>query len=146
MFRVQLIFDLAHPDSEDQAVRDYLAQHGLEPRHCSTGEVERRHCEVMQFGGCYLGGHLEPIGRMQRRAVEVELLAGEIRRCLDDPQHQGVAFQSPEQEGDAVAALAAKLHRDDAFQQGGNGQLTVSLDGDAVRDAARRWLAEQSER
>ena len=72
MYRVQLIFDLAHPDSEDQPVRDYLAQHDLEPRHRSVGEVEGRHCEVMLFGGCYLGLHLEAIGRLQRQAVEQE--------------------------------------------------------------------------
>jgi hypothetical protein len=73
MYRVQLIFDLAHPDSEDPAVRGYLAQHELEARYSSTGDVEGRHCEVMQFGGCYLEGHLEPIARLQRRAVEAEL-------------------------------------------------------------------------
>ena len=141
MFRVQLIFDLAHPDSEDQPVRDYLTQHELEPRYSSPGEVEGRHCEVMHFGGCYLEGRLEPIARMQRRAVEMELLAVEIRRHLDAPNHQGVAFSSPEQEREAVAALAAELHRDEAFQQGATGELTVTLQGDAVRDAARRWLA-----
>ncbi len=142
MYRVQLIFDLAHPDSEDPAVRGYLAQHELEARYSSTGDVEGRHCEVMQFGGCYLEGHLEPIARLQRRAVEAELLAAEIRSHLHEPTREALAFQSPQQEGEAVAALVAELHQDHAFQQATNGELTVSLDADAVRDAARRWLAE----
>ena len=141
MFRVQLIFDLAHPDSEDQPVRDYLDKHELEPRLRSTGDVEGRHCEVMHFGGCYLEGHLEPIARMQRGAVEAELLAAEIRRHLDAAHKPGVAFQSQEQEAAAVAALAAELRRDDAFRQGSSGELTVSLEGGAVREAALRWLA-----
>ena len=78
MYRVQLIFDLNHPDSEDRPVRDYLAQHDLEPRDRSMGEVEGRHCEVMQFGGCYLGPHLEAIGTLQRQAVEEELRVAEL--------------------------------------------------------------------
>ncbi len=141
MYRVQLIFDLARPDLEDQLVRDYLAQHELEARRRSTGEVEGRHCEVMHFGGCYLGGHLEHIALLQRGAVETELLALEIRRHLAAPHIQGVAFPSPEQEGLAVAALVAELRRDEAFRQADNGELTVSLEGEVVRDAARRWLA-----
>jgi len=32
--------------------------------------IPGRHCEVMLFGGCYLGPHLETIGQLQRQAVE----------------------------------------------------------------------------
>lgn len=147
MFRVQLIFDLAHPDPEDQPVRDYLGQHDLEPRHRSTGDVAGRPCDVMEFGGCYLEGHLEPIARLQRQAVEVELLSAEIRRHLEawpSTDAPDAPFESPDQARKAAAALVGEFHHGDtSFQPDANGELAVSLDGDAVRDAARRWLADR---
>ena len=84
MYTVQMVFDPAHPDSEDQEVRDYLAQHELEPRYQWEGDFEGRQCQWLQFGGCYLGKHLQGIGQLQRHAVEVELLTAEIDRCWDN--------------------------------------------------------------
>ena len=42
MYRVTLIYDLENPGSEDQRVRDYLAEHGLAPKHQGLGEHEGR--------------------------------------------------------------------------------------------------------
>ncbi|MCI0800000.1 MAG: hypothetical protein J4O06_14570, partial [Chloroflexi bacterium] len=84
MYRVILIFDMESPDSEDQEVRDYLEEHELEPRYQSTGELDQRQCEFLQFGGCYLGRHVDSIGQIQRKAVEVELLTAAIRGHLAD--------------------------------------------------------------
>ena len=84
MYTVQLIFDLDRPDSEDGTVRDYLTDNELEPRYQTTGEYEGRQSEVMQFGGCYLGRHLQSVGQIQRRAVEVELLTAEVENHLAD--------------------------------------------------------------
>jgi hypothetical protein len=67
MYRVILIFDLERPDSEDQDVRDYLTETELEAKYQSKGELDERQCEFLQFGGCYLGKHLDSIGRIQRR-------------------------------------------------------------------------------
>ena len=61
MYTVQLIFDPDSPDLEDQEVRDYLTDHELEPRYQYQTEVEGRACDVMQFGGCYLGKHLQSV-------------------------------------------------------------------------------------
>ena len=83
MFRVIMTFDLEYPDSEDQQVRDYLTEHDLEPRYTSQGEFDERQCEFMQFGGCYLGNHLQNISQIQRVAVETELLTAEIRVHLN---------------------------------------------------------------
>ena len=69
MYRVILIFDLESPDSEDPDVRGYLAEQELEPRYQSMGELDQRQCEFLQFGGCYLGKHLDSISRIQRNAV-----------------------------------------------------------------------------
>ncbi len=82
MYTVKLVFDLERPDTEDQAVRDYLADYKLEPRYKYETEPEARRCEVLQFGGCYLGRHLQSVGQIQRHAVEVELLTAEVESQL----------------------------------------------------------------
>ena len=138
MYRVQLVFDLINPDSEDQQVRDYLAQHELEPRHQANAEVEGRQCQVMLFGGCYLGPHLEQIGKLQRRAVEVELLAEELQRHLS--AGAGLPFASDGQRKQLVEALVPQFQQEENFRAGESGGLSVALDGDLVRQAARRWL------
>ena len=85
MYTVQLIFDPASPDSEDQEVRDYLTDHELEPRYQYEIEEGGRPCEVLQFGGCYLGRHLQTVGQIQRHAVEVELLTAEVEKPPGSP-------------------------------------------------------------
>jgi hypothetical protein len=142
MYTVELVFDPERPDSEDSEVRDYLAKHELEPRYQWTAELEGRQCEWMQFGGCYLGKHLQNIGQIQRRAVEVELLTVEIEDHLTalSTAEASLTSLSKEQRQDAVAALAQEFHQDSSFQTNENGELTAVLDGNQVREAARRWL------
>jgi len=139
MYTVQLIFDLEGPDSEDHQVRDYLAQHELEPKYQWNAEVESRQCELMQFGGCYLGRHLEAIGQIQRRAVEVELLTAEVEQHLDALSAEERP-STEEQRRTAVTTLVEELHQESAFQTDENGELIAVLAGDAVREAARRLL------
>ena len=139
MYKVILIFDLERPDSEDQDVRDYLAENELEAKYQTKGELDERQCEFLQFGGCYLGRHLDSIGRIQRSAVEIELLAEEIET------HLNAAAQplelSAEQRSEAVAALAKDFQQEESFQTDENGNLVAVLDGDAVREAARKLAA-----
>ena len=143
MYRVILIFDLERPDSEDQDVRGYLTEHELEPRYQSMGELDERQCEFMQFGGCYLGKHLDSIGGIQRNAVEIELLTAEIEGHLNAPG--GHALQlSAEQRPTAIAELARDFQQESSFQTAENGDLIAVLDGDAVREAARRLTATSS--
>ena len=130
MYTVQMIFDVENPDAEDGTVRDYLADNELEPRYQSTGQYEGRQCEVMQFGGCYLGRHLQSVGQIQRRAVEVELLTAEVESHLT-----ALAVDLP---AETVAALAADFHQESAFQPNEAGELTAVLDREAVREAAVR--------
>ena len=145
MYRVILIFDLESPDSEDQQVRDYLAEHELEPRYQSAGELDDRQCEFLQFGGCYLGRHLEGIGQLQRSAVEVELLTAEIEGHLN--VSAGEAFHLPEERRqETVTELVRDFQQESAFETGENGELIAVLDGDAVREAARQLVAGSSER
>lgn len=139
MYTVQMVFDTEKPDSEDQEVRDYLAEHELEPRYEWTSEFEGRQCEWLQFGGCYLGNHLNGIGQIQRRAVEIELLTAEIGQHLDSPP-LAEASPSGEQREQLVAALVQEFHQDSSFQVNDNGELTAVLDGGEVEKAAQRLL------
>ena len=144
MYTVKLIFDLEKPDSEDQEVRDYLEEHELEPRYQSTGELDERQCEFLQFGGCYLGRHTDSIGQIQRKAVEVELLTAEIGGHLAETTTGDVgetAGLTEQQRQAAVAELVPQFHQDSSFQTAENGELIAVLDGDAVREAARRLVA-----
>ena len=140
MYRVKLIFDLEQPDSKDQQVRDYMAELELEPKYLYTQELEESQCEVMQFGGCYLGRHLDRIGQIQRNAVEVELLTAEIESHLNAPTSEELPL-SEEQRQDAIATLVQDFHQDSSFETAENGDLKAVLDGEAVRAAARRRMA-----
>ena len=141
MYTVQLIFDPASPDSEDQEVRDYLTDHELEPRYQYQIEQDGRPCDVLQFGGCYLGRHLQSVGQIQRHAVEVELLTAEVENhlaALDLPQLTAAENGGKRQE--TVAALVSELHQESAFQPDENGELAVALDREEVKAAALRVL------
>ena len=140
MYRVILIFDLERPDSEDQDVRDYLTENELEAKYQSKGDLDERQCEFLQFGGCYLGKHLDSIGRIQRSAVELELLTEEIETHLTAAVAQPVEL-SAEQRSGAVASLAKDFQQEESFQTDENGNLVAVLDGDAVREAARKLAA-----
>ena len=137
MYRVKLIFDLESPDSEDQEVRDYLEERELEPRYLSTADLDGHQCEIMQFGGCYLGQHLDHLAQIQRRAVEVELLTAEIQGLLD----AGGQPLQPKANETLVAALVEEFHQESSFKTAENGELVAVLDGDAVRAAARQHTA-----
>ena len=139
MYRVILIFDMESPDSEDREVRDYLAEHELEPRYQSTGELDQRQCEFLQFGGCYLGRHVDSIGKIQRKAVEVELLTAEIRSLLAEEIDEDAGPTEQQREA-AVAELVPEFHQDSSFQTAENGELIAVLDGEAVREAARQLV------
>lgn len=137
MYTVKLIFDLENPDSEDEEARDYLKEKELEPRYLSTADLDGRKCEILQFGGCYLGRHLNELGQIQRRAVEVEVLTEEIRNHLDS----GVEGSEQATDQSIVTALVVEFHQESSFQAAENGELVAVLDGEAVRSAARQHMA-----
>ena len=145
MYTVQLIFDPERPDSEDQEVRDYLTDHELEPRYQYQIEQDGRPCDVLQFGGCYLGRHLQSVGQIQRHAVEVELLTAEVKThlsALELPQLAETGSEGETRLPETVAALVSELHDESAFQADENGELAVALDREEVRAAAIRLLGD----
>lgn len=146
MYTVQLIFDPASPDSEDQEVREYLTDHELDPRYQYQIDHEGRACDVLQFGGCYLGRHLQTVGQIQRHAVEVELLTAEVEghlAALDLPRLSRTDSDNGAKRQETVAALVAELHHESAFQPDENGELAVVLDREEVRAAALRVLGRE---
>ena len=140
MYRVKLIFDLEKPDTEDQQVRDYLTEHELEPKYSYNQELEERQCEIMQFGGCYLGRHLNHIGQLQRTTVEVELLTAEIESLLSASAFEELLLPE-ERRQETIATLVEDFHQESSFKTDENGELTAVLDGEEVKAAARRQVA-----
>ena len=140
MYTVRLIFDLENLNSEDQEVRDYLVEHELEPKYQWNAEMDGSQCELMQFGGCYLGRHLDSVGQIQRRVVELELLTAEVETHLKElaPEETPVALGKHE---DTVAALVDEFNVESSFQANEQGELTAILDGNQVRESAKRLLA-----
>ena len=147
MHTVKLVFDPSDPASEDQQVRDYLNEHELEPRYHWFAEIEGlegRECEIMQFGGCYLGRNLQNIGLIQRRVVEEELLTAEIQRHVDAGNLADLALATESQRRDAIATLVEEFRVEDSFSQDEAGELRATLDATALLDATARALARAS--
>jgi len=136
MHTVKLIFDLDNPDSEDIEVRDYLAKHELEPRYRWDDKLEDDKAEVIQFGGCYLGNHLQDIGQIQRKAVEVELLIEALTPYVEEVLNEVESGQVSD--GKCITDQLVKIFHDESYF-GSNecGELTVSLPVDVVLRSAR---------
>ena len=144
MHTVKLVFDPVDPAAEDQQVRDYLSEHELEPRYHWFAEIEGlegRECEIMQFGGCYLGRNLQNIGLIQRKVVEVELLTAEIQRHLDAGHLADLAKAPESRRQDVVATLIEEFRVEESFGQDEAGELRATLDTTALLDATARILA-----
>jgi len=142
MYAVFLAFSKEHPDPEDEAIKAYLDAHELIPKAQGTDRFEDQEFEVMYFGGCYLGKHLEVISDMQRRAVEHQMLTVEIERILQAttaPEMRRVAEKTPEPQIKAlVANLAQEFHQDTSFGANEAGYLKVIIEPAVIE---QRFLA-----
>ena len=136
MHTVKLIFDLDNPDAEDIEVRDYLAKHELEPRYRWDDKLEDDKAEVIQFGGCYLGNHLQDIGQIQRKAVEIELLIEALTPYVEEVLKEVESGQVSD--GKFIIDQLVKIFHDESyFGSNESGELTVSLPVDVVLRSAR---------
>ena len=137
MFSVAMLFNQEHPDPEDQAVDDYLADHGLVPKRKSETRLEGVDWLVMSFGGCYLGRHLNYISEIQRQAVEREALAAEVAEVLRDTSNDAVRGQflslDDAQVQAALMRLVDKLHPQAAFEADAEGLCKATVDAADVR-------------
>src|SRR5215472_8604194 len=112
--------------------KEYLDAHELIPKAQGTDRFEDQEFDVLYFGGCYLGKHLDVISDMQRQAVEHQLLTVEIERILQEtsaPETRRVAEKTPEPHLKAlVANLAQEFHQDASFGANEAGYLKVILE------------------
>src|SRR5262249_59868237 len=142
MQAVFLAFSTEHPDPEDEAIKAYLDTHELIPKAQGTDKFDDQDFEVLYFGGCYLGKHLDVISDMQRQAVEHELLTVAIERILQEPtapETRREADQTPEPQMKAlVANLAQEFHQDTSFGANEAGYLKVVLEPAVIE---QRFLA-----
>ena len=132
MYAVFLAFSKERPAPEDEAIKAYLDAHELIPKAQGTDRFEDQEFDVMYFGGCYLGKHLEVISDMQRQAVEHQLLTVEIERILQEttaPETRRIAEKTPASQMQAlIANLAQEFHQDTSFGANEAGYLKVVLD------------------
>ena len=138
MYSIFLAFNKEHSDSEDEAVKAYLEEHELIPKAQGTDTLEGQEYDVMYFGGCYLGRHLNVIGDMQRKAVEREMLATEIERILRetaDPATRRAADNTPgPRMKELITSLAEKAHQQESsFSADDEGYLKVTLEADHIQ-------------
>ena len=132
MYAVFLAFNQEHPDREDAAVKAYLEEHELEPKAMGKDRLDDQEYDVMYFGGCYIGKHLQVVGDMQRKAVEQEMLTTEIERTLKeatDPATRGAAVNTTENQlKEVIASLVQELHQESSFGADDEGYLKVTLE------------------
>jgi hypothetical protein len=132
MYAVFLAFSKEQPDPEDEAIKAYLDAHELIPKAQGTDTFADQEFDVMYFGGCYLGKHLEVIGDMQRQAIVRERLTVEIERILQEttaPETRRVGDQTPVPQMQAlIANLVQEFHQDTSFGANEAGYLKVTLE------------------
>jgi hypothetical protein len=132
MYAVFLAFSTEQPDPEDDAIKAYLDAHELIPKVQGTDQIDGQACEVLYFGGCYLGNHLQVLEDMQRQAVEHDLLRVAIVHVLQKLTESGtrrMAEKTPEPALQAlIAHLVQEFHQDASFAADEAGYLQVSLD------------------
>jgi len=149
MYSVFLAFHQEQPDPEDNAIKAYLDEHELIPKVQGTDQIDGQAFEVLYFGGCYLGNHLQIIEDMQRRAVEHDLLRVEIEHVLREATatgRHGVAEKTPEPELQAlIAALVQTFHQDASFEADEQGYLKVSLDPAEIQQRFLELLGNRGE-
>ena len=147
MSTVYLIFNKAQAEPEDTEVKQYLAERQLEPRREFETAYQELDCMVWQFGGCYLGQHLDKIADIQRRYIEAEMLASELPRIVqegaDAEVRQATQELSPAGLQDLMGALVKEFHQDSSFGSDAEGHAKVTLEPAVVQQRFKALLAGQ---
>jgi hypothetical protein len=144
MSTILLLFDREHPDPEDEEVQRYLSERALEPKRTFDTTAQEHYNFVWQFGGCYLGRHLDAIADIQKRYLEAEMLADEIPRLLTTDagvEMQEAMHQLPDaRRQELVEALVKEFHRESTFGPDAAGNVTVMLEPAVVQRRFRELL------
>jgi hypothetical protein len=144
MMRVGLIFREGEPDPEDPWVRSYLQEQQLVPRHQVKEERNGIPCEVLYFGQCYLGQHLQPLQELYQKGLERSLLLEKLRELRRS--HSEAALSWPVEMDDhafetLLPSLAEALHARVSFGADSEGYLSVTLDPTLVAGELTRLRA-----
>ena len=137
MHSVIMFFKQEEPHPEDADIRRYLEDRRLEPRRQYTTELEGEKFEVLTYGGCYLGRHMNALADIQRAVVERELLAEAIPELLSDgPDVQAAALAATKTDVELTSiidALTDALHTPDNFGIDANGELQTTVSAEDVQ-------------
>lgn len=138
MYSIFLAFNNEQPDMEDETVKKYLEERELIPKVQGKDTVDGMEHDVMYFGGCYLGRHLQTLEGMQRQAVELEMLGAKIRSTIDEstnPQTRQLAEATPEpQLQEILHNVVQAFHYETSFGADEEGMLIVSLEPAAIQE------------
>ena len=139
MHSVYLVFDKEAPHPEDEGVKRYLEDHRLGAKTVTNTTMEDRECEVMYFGGCYLGRHLQAVANIQQYSMRQQMLSKEIPVMLrEGPNYQvreQAAALSAEPLWEEVSKLVEEYNRESSFEVNDDGQPHVALDAGEVQDS-----------
>jgi hypothetical protein len=147
MMRIGLIFRAGDPDPEDAWVRSYLQEYALEPRHRMQEERQGVACEVLYFGQCYLGRHLQQLQQLYQKGLERSLLLEklcELRHLPDEPPHSWPISLDEGAFEALLPTLAEALHEQVRFGTDSEGYLTLDLDRSLVWQELSRQTANTS--
>jgi hypothetical protein len=143
MVRYKLYFNQQCADPEDPWVLTYLQEHGLEPRRQLNEEHNGVPYQVLHFGQCYLGRHIEAIGVLYQRGIEHTMLAQHIEQLLTETDDATVRVTAAALGTTALrtvtAELAAQLRTTARFEAAED-SLCVAIDAPVVVQA---FLASQ---
>jgi hypothetical protein len=138
MSTVFLIFTRQQADPEDGEVKHYLAEHALAPRRAFDTIYQERDCTIWQFGGCYLGQHLQAIADIQRTHLEAEILADEMSRLLKETVDTDIREVVERLPGarlqQLIDALVQEFHQESSFGPDADGNVRVTLEPGVVQD------------
>ncbi len=144
MSTVYLIFNQEQGEPEDEEVKRYLAERQLEPKREFATTYQELPCQVWQFGGCYLGKHLEMIADIQTKYIEAEILAHEIPRLLKegpDAEAQQAAEGLPDVRlQELVGILVTEYHQESSFGSDEEGHVKVTLEPGIVQRRFKELL------
>ena len=145
MYSVYLIFDQVAPHPEDDGVRQYLTDHGLVPQTVTKTVLDDRDCDVMYFGGCYLGRHQKAIVQIQQYAMKQEMLSVELPDMLRKGPNSQARDRVAEMDGDQlwseVTRLVEEYNNDSSFELDDDGQPRIALDPGVVQESFLNLVA-----
>ena len=137
MHTVLMFFNQEEPHPEDADIRRYLEERHLQPRRQYDTELAGEKFEVLTYGGCYLGRHMNALADIQRAVVEKELLVEAIPGLLaSGPDAKASSLAATKSASDMTAivdALTETLHTPDNFGIDANGELQTTVSAEDVQ-------------